>query len=69
MFSSLNDPDGMLDKNDYIIKSRSGVSDVKEGEVFKSITKLITDAIDLDASYDNSTFSIDDEDKFISDSD
>ena len=57
----------MLDKNDYIIKSRSGVSDVKEGEVFKSITKLITDAIELDASYDNSTFSIDDEDKFISD--
>ena len=69
MFSSLNDPDGMLDKNDYIIKSRSGVSDVKEGEVFKSITKLITDAIELDASYDNSTFSIDDEDKFISDAD
>ena len=69
MFSSLNDPDGMLDKNDYIIKSRSGVSDVKEGEVFKSITKLIIDAIELDASYDNSTFSMDDEDKFISDAD
>lgn len=69
MFSSLNDPDGMLDKNDYIIKSRSGVSDVKEGEVFKSITKLIIDAIELDASYDNLTFSMDDEDKFISDAD
>lgn len=69
MFSSLNDPDGMLDKNDYIIKSRSGVSDVKEGEVFKSMTRLIADAIELDDSYDNSTFSIDDEDKFISDAD
>ena len=69
MFSSLNDPDGMLDKNDYIIKSRSGVSDVKEGEVFKSMTRLIADAIELDSSYDNSTFSIDDEDKFISDAD
>ena len=69
MFSSLNDPDGMLDKNDYIIKSRSGVSNVKEGEVFKSMTRLIVDAIELDDSYDNSTFSIDDEDKFISDAD
>ena len=69
MFSSLNDPDGMLDKNDYIIKSRSSVSDVKEGEVFKSMTRLIADSIELDSSYDNSTFSIDDEDKFISDAD